>query len=328
MSTIKRCKIYKKLISGYMDNELTDSEKLIVDGHIKNCTECRTELDGLKGLQSSLDSLSKMPEAVLPDNFPSMVMYKIGGAKPSVYLFGALRRISIKKAASFIGVAAILFLLVYNLSTLTEPFMIRPYAADIAHHDGGLTVNGRTLEKDTLSKSDTIDTRGDGTIRFLISDRIRLVLKPGSRIVISGLSINKQTDKISVNLILNKGSLLVDKSATGEMAELTIETPQAAIRPVGTEFFVGIYGGSTSIYVKDGIVEAAPLLEPDKTVKIGAMKKAMVGALGAVNGPLAMTRDELILFGEVVDIEEKPAKDEKLQPIEKEELKRIYYETE
>ncbi len=66
-----RCSKAKKLLSPYIDNELSAGQKHLIESHVKGCAACSTKLEVLRGLQSSFAHLA-MPQA--PYGFATRVM--------------------------------------------------------------------------------------------------------------------------------------------------------------------------------------------------------------------------------------------------------------
>lgn len=49
---------YKILLSGYLDGELTDQDKKIIEDHLKDCIECQEEFNNLKQTKEVLDKMT------------------------------------------------------------------------------------------------------------------------------------------------------------------------------------------------------------------------------------------------------------------------------
>ena len=72
------CKKIKKLLQLYIDNALTSCEKQMVEGHLKGCSTCRTELNALS---STVKLLKSFPEISPPPDFTEKVMSRISQLK-------------------------------------------------------------------------------------------------------------------------------------------------------------------------------------------------------------------------------------------------------
>ena len=72
------CKKIKELLQLYIDNDLTPYEKGAVEGHLKECLTCRTELNGLS---STVKLIKSLPEISPPPDFMEKVMLKISQVK-------------------------------------------------------------------------------------------------------------------------------------------------------------------------------------------------------------------------------------------------------
>jgi hypothetical protein len=57
---------YRIMLSGYIDGELTDEEKIDVENHLKSCNECRAELDAFQKLKEVTGAMkyADVPEHV------------------------------------------------------------------------------------------------------------------------------------------------------------------------------------------------------------------------------------------------------------------------
>jgi len=51
------CLEYKELIMGYLDNELEDKQKQILEEHLASCPDCKSELEEFKKLKQMTDSI-------------------------------------------------------------------------------------------------------------------------------------------------------------------------------------------------------------------------------------------------------------------------------
>ena len=62
------CSSVSRLLEKYFDQEVTDSERLLVEGHLQDCLNCRSELRSMEELRT----LIKLPveEAVQKEDFP------------------------------------------------------------------------------------------------------------------------------------------------------------------------------------------------------------------------------------------------------------------
>ena len=72
------CKQIKKLLQLYIDNDLTSYEKQMVEGHLKGCFACRTELNALS---STVKMLKSFPKISPPPDFTEKVMSRISQLK-------------------------------------------------------------------------------------------------------------------------------------------------------------------------------------------------------------------------------------------------------
>lgn len=63
-----RCKRIKPLLSSYVEGELTDDDRLMVESHLKNCDACRKEQ---MEYRKSLSNLKNAAQVLVPDNLIS-----------------------------------------------------------------------------------------------------------------------------------------------------------------------------------------------------------------------------------------------------------------
>lgn len=66
-----KCSKVKKLLSPYIDNELTGAQKELLDAHIKACTGCSKELETLQGLHTTFVAMQNI---TAPYGFATRVM--------------------------------------------------------------------------------------------------------------------------------------------------------------------------------------------------------------------------------------------------------------
>jgi len=65
---MEECKVYREQLSLYIDGMLTQQESLVLEKHIKECKDCREELDLLREMVENCQSLEEMepPEHLYP----------------------------------------------------------------------------------------------------------------------------------------------------------------------------------------------------------------------------------------------------------------------
>ncbi len=75
-----KCRQIETLLSPYLENELSQEKKALVDGHIKKCPKCSSLLSSMR---EARDSLAQIPEI---DVSPSLMerLYKIPTKKPKI----------------------------------------------------------------------------------------------------------------------------------------------------------------------------------------------------------------------------------------------------
>lgn len=51
------CDEYKRLLMAYIDEEISDGDRLRLEEHLRGCAECRAELDGFRHLKEVTDDM-------------------------------------------------------------------------------------------------------------------------------------------------------------------------------------------------------------------------------------------------------------------------------
>jgi len=62
------CSSTSKLLEKYFDQEVTDKERLLVEGHLKDCSACQSALMSMEELRTLIKN--PVEEAVQKENFP------------------------------------------------------------------------------------------------------------------------------------------------------------------------------------------------------------------------------------------------------------------
>ena len=62
------CSSVSKLLEKYFDKEVTDKEKLLVEGHLQNCPACRGTLTSMEDMRTLIKA--PVEEAVREEDFP------------------------------------------------------------------------------------------------------------------------------------------------------------------------------------------------------------------------------------------------------------------
>ena len=66
-----RCSSARKLLSPYIEKELTKAETAIFDAHVRDCVQCRTRLEEMQALHATFSSMEKL---TAPPGFATRVM--------------------------------------------------------------------------------------------------------------------------------------------------------------------------------------------------------------------------------------------------------------
>ncbi|WP_458407444.1 anti-sigma factor family protein [Anaerotignum sp.] len=79
------CEAVKEMLWAYLEKELTAEEAVKIEEHLKNCAECREELELQKEM---METLSGLPDEELPDGYHTELMQKLQAeAAPNVVPF-------------------------------------------------------------------------------------------------------------------------------------------------------------------------------------------------------------------------------------------------
>ena len=65
---IDSCSSVSKLLEKYFDREVTDKERLLVEGHLQSCPVCRDALMSMEGLRTLI--IAPVEEATRQEDFP------------------------------------------------------------------------------------------------------------------------------------------------------------------------------------------------------------------------------------------------------------------
>jgi len=102
------CEKIIELISFYIDESISDNDKIIVEEHIKNCQNCQNYFDELKSIISQVNNIE---DVELPENFHSELMGRVKNSlseeKSNII---NLSRFNWKKISSIAAVFFIAFL--------------------------------------------------------------------------------------------------------------------------------------------------------------------------------------------------------------------------
>jgi len=69
-----KCKNIQNLLSAYLDNNINQNKKNLIEQHLQNCTECST---GLSFLKQTKNILSNLTPVKLPENFTLELQQKL-----------------------------------------------------------------------------------------------------------------------------------------------------------------------------------------------------------------------------------------------------------
>jgi hypothetical protein len=72
INTVNKCNKYNELISAYIDNELNEDDRAVLDAHLETCDECRKYLKLLQSVSSSAGNTLVQP----PEKLAEGIMYK------------------------------------------------------------------------------------------------------------------------------------------------------------------------------------------------------------------------------------------------------------
>ncbi|MGB3340442.1 MAG: zf-HC2 domain-containing protein [bacterium] len=101
------CSQVQKRISAYLDGEIRDNERQLIEEHIKTCTQCSKELTALTELGTTLDTLKGIQ---VPTYFRAHVKQRIKDqAFVQIPFFEKIRRVVFPLAATAAIVVSLLF---------------------------------------------------------------------------------------------------------------------------------------------------------------------------------------------------------------------------
>jgi TolA-binding protein len=165
--------------------------------------------------------------------------------------------------------------------------------------------SGEFVTKDLkLNKGDVVKTFEEGSAD-IVSGEYHLRLKGSTEIRLD--TLNGKISNAPVEYTLKAGDLLAFyKKAMGNVKEFHIDTPQAAVSVLGTDFMVGMAPGTgdTWVGVMTGLVkvtgkEMAGGLNVQKEVLVKPGEKTVVGKGKAPGAPEKMLGEELMSMSEL-----------------------------
>jgi len=100
------CYRVQRMLSSYLDRELSDSDRALVEAHSKTCPACRTRLNDTRALRSSLSALPKVKTTPTFDAvFQSRLRREISRFRP----FWIPHELSLVGKAALFAMGAVLF---------------------------------------------------------------------------------------------------------------------------------------------------------------------------------------------------------------------------
>ncbi|QUL98076.1 MAG: DUF4349 domain-containing protein [Candidatus Fermentithermobacillus carboniphilus] len=94
------CREVKELLSSFVDQELAEEERRLVEEHVKDCADCQRDLTEIRNLKRALQSL---PEVEPPAELHQMVMSAIKAEKRGKFLSFARKRNAAGEKGRFPG---------------------------------------------------------------------------------------------------------------------------------------------------------------------------------------------------------------------------------
>ncbi|MCQ9207524.1 MAG: FecR domain-containing protein [Omnitrophica bacterium] len=165
-----------------------------------------------------------------------------------------------------------------------------------------------------LRENDIVKTSGESVADIVIPNLYHVRLKGNSEIRLAKAGPRISAESIKYDLIRGK-AFVYYKKGKSRRKKFEINTPEAGISVVGTEFMVKTMRGaqSTWVGVLDGVVRVTgrdikgPLAKPKlKTVRVKAGEKATVRKGKAPARPKRLLEKELLELEELYRIGEKP----------------------
>ena len=246
------CNVGFKELSLYLDGRYAGSKKQAIDKHILECSRCKEQLDSMRSLKESLNSLTPVKESEGFDfefnrrlkerlNRPKVPVWKIKAG-----LAGSLAWVKeniIYPVPVAARVAACFFLVMAVAAGVrTQALRRYPVVEFIAGNvkiyrttgEGGIApgVNMR------LKPGDKIQSKKGAVFNIASKDRYKARIKDDSLIIVSKLQSGWRN--IDTGLDISYGTLLVNTTEEFKGSKMQIHTPACDAEVVGTAFMIRV----------------------------------------------------------------------------------------
>lgn len=148
--------------------------------------------------------------------------------------------------------------------------------------------------KDDLSWNDDLKTEHSGRLRALLIDGSTLSMGSDSemKVVQHDTASQQTTIQMGVGQLRSRVSKITNPNGKFE-----VKTPQAVIGVIGTDFYVGVINGKTTVICYSGTVVVTP-------VAGAAAGSSSAGSGASMSGPFTVTAGQMIVIGDVPPIVE------------------------
>lgn len=151
------CNEIKDLMSSYVDGELSENEKKLVEEHINSCDDCKKEIESYKQL---IKIIKDLPEEEPPKGYCKRLHDKLLNEVPITKINKITKIIDNKKWVKYAGVAACLILVI---SVINSPFLRFGSNAKMSQENSTSSYDmAKTEEAPPYAPTPTMDSGGYG----------------------------------------------------------------------------------------------------------------------------------------------------------------------
>jgi len=149
--------------------------------------------------------------------------------------------------------------------------------------------------KDDLSWNDLLKTEHTGRLRALLMDGSTLSM--GSDTEMKVVQHDTASQQTSIQMGVGQLRSRVSK-ITNPNGKFEVKTPQAVIGVIGTDFYVGVAGGKTTVICYSGVVSVTPI--PGAAASTNSADNASSAAsAGATGGPFTVPAGQMIVISDM-----------------------------
>jgi len=149
--------------------------------------------------------------------------------------------------------------------------------------------------KDDLSWKDLLKTEHTGRLRALLIDGSTLSMGSDTemKVVQHDTASQQTTIQMGVGQLRSRVSKITNPNGKFE-----VKTPQAVIGVIGTDFYVGVINGKTTVICYSGVVSVTPILAAAAGTNSGD-SAGSAGSAGAAGGPFTVPAGQMIVISDV-----------------------------